>query len=116
MLSLAHEGSYYQHFLAQGLCGGIGMGMMLVPALTAPSQYFRARRAVATGFVMAGGSLGAVVKPLILNRLFFSAGFGWAVRFVLVQHAVCKRRRRMTAQLTKSSGRWHSWSSAFSSP
>ncbi|KAE9398860.1 MFS general substrate transporter [Gymnopus androsaceus JB14] len=80
MLSLAKPHNYYQNFLAQGLGLGIGMGMLLMPTLSVASHYFRRRRALAMGIIIAGGSLGAAVFPVMLNHLFPRVGFAWAVR------------------------------------
>ena len=80
MLSLAKPHNYYQNFLAQGLGMGIGMGMLFMPSLSIASHYFRRRRALAMGIVLSGGSLGAAIYPIMLNHLFASVGFAWAVR------------------------------------
>jgi len=55
MLSLAQPHQYYQVFLAQGIGMGIGMGLMFLPAISVTSHYFRRRRTVAMGVVIAGG-------------------------------------------------------------
>ncbi|KAJ3718689.1 MFS general substrate transporter [Lentinula raphanica] len=92
MLSLAKPHNYYQNFLAQGLGMGIGMGMLFMPSLSIASHYFRRRRALAMGIILSGkallnpsnlsisGSLGAAIYPIMLNHLFTSVGFAWAVR------------------------------------
>lgn len=54
MLSLAKPHQYYQIFLSQAIGMGIGMGLVIVPALSLPSHYFRRRRAFAMGLVFAG--------------------------------------------------------------
>jgi MFS family permease len=54
MLSLVQPHHYYQNFLAQGVGMGLGMGFMFLPALAVTSHYFRARRALAMGIVIAG--------------------------------------------------------------
>lgn len=56
MLSLVQPHHYYQNFLAQGVGMGIGMGFMFLPSLTVTSHYFRARRSLAMGVVIAGDS------------------------------------------------------------
>lgn len=71
---------YYSIFLAQGLTMGIGIGITFLPALSVLSHYWRRRRALATGIVVSGSSVGGVCFPIALNRLFGSVGFGWAVR------------------------------------
>lgn len=75
---------YYQFILAQGILGGFASGMLLTPALAAPGQYFRKKRALAMGITVAGSSIGGVVFPILLNHLFNSTniGFGWSVRII----------------------------------
>ncbi|TBU44847.1 major facilitator superfamily domain-containing protein [Dichomitus squalens] len=81
MLSLTKPHKYYGTFLSQGLGVGLGMGLLFLPSLSIASQYFRARRSLAMGCVIAGASLGGVIWPIMLNHLInSSAGFGWAVR------------------------------------
>ncbi|KAI0221399.1 Monocarboxylate transporter 5 [Lamellibrachia satsuma] len=50
-----------------GLCNGIGNALMFTPSLIIVSQYFEKRRSLANGFTMAGGSLGQLIIPLLLN-------------------------------------------------
>lgn len=101
MLSLVQPGQYYQVFLAQGVGLGIGMGLIMLPALSVTSHYFRRRRAVAMGVVIAGSSTGAVVFSILLNNLFNGkVGFPWGVRtaafidlvFLLTANLVMKTR------------------------
>lgn len=82
MLSLARPHNYYENFLAQGVGMGIGMGMLFLPSLSIPSHYFRRRRGLTMGIIMSGSSVGAVVYPIMLNHLFATVGFAWAVRIV----------------------------------
>lgn len=56
MLSLAKPQHYYQVFLPQAVGMGIGMGLVIVPAISLPSQYFRRRRSLVMGLVYAGES------------------------------------------------------------
>lgn len=82
MLSLAKPQQYYQYFLAQGVGMGTGMGLMFLPAVSVTSHYFRARRSLAMGIVVAGSSIGAVIHPIILNNTFGRPdGFAWGVRY-----------------------------------
>ncbi|KAK0443565.1 MFS general substrate transporter [Armillaria borealis] len=84
MLSLAKPHEFYQFLLAQGFDMGMGMGCMFLPALSIMSHYSRRRRAVAMGIVVASGSVGGVIYPIILNKIFPREGLGfpWAVRFI----------------------------------
>jgi MFS family permease len=56
MTSLSTE--YYQVFLAQGVCAGIGAGCLFLPSVSIAATYFSTRRAFATGLTAAGGSVG----------------------------------------------------------
>jgi predicted MFS family arabinose efflux permease len=78
LLSLCHN--YWQVFLAQGVCIGLGPGMLFVPSVAILSQYFRKRIALSVGVAAAGSSLGGVIYPIVLHRLLRQVGFGWAVR------------------------------------
>jgi hypothetical protein len=97
MLSLAQPHHYYQNFLSQGVGMGIGMGLMFLPSLTVTSHYFRARRSLAMGLVVAGmlklsedlivptnawigSSVGGCLYPVLLNNVFQKRGFGTGVR------------------------------------
>ena len=102
MLSLAEPHHYYQYVLSQGVGMGLGMGMMFLPSLAITSHYFRVKRSLAMGCVIAGeitiqslgdftnfppfplllgSSLGGVIYPVLLNNLFTRTyGFPWGVR------------------------------------
>ncbi|TKA32032.1 hypothetical protein B0A50_01278 [Salinomyces thailandicus] len=78
MLSLCTK--YWQVFLAQGICIGLGSGCLFVPAVAILSTYFSTKIATATGLAAAGSSLGGVVYPIVFYRLQPSIGFPWATR------------------------------------
>ncbi|KIL66114.1 hypothetical protein M378DRAFT_75796 [Amanita muscaria Koide BX008] len=81
MLSLSKENQYYQIFLAQGVCFGISVGLTYSPSLAIISHYFNKRRALAIGLASGGSALGAIVHPILLNRLFNSrVGFSNGIR------------------------------------
>ncbi|KAK5190624.1 hypothetical protein LTR99_003460 [Exophiala xenobiotica] len=78
MTSLAH--TYYQVFLAQGVCVGFGSGLTYVPALAIVSKYFTTKRPIAIGVGAVGSSVGGVVFPIMFRQLQPQIGFGWTVR------------------------------------
>lgn len=61
MLSLSTQ--YYQIFLAQSICSGIGAAMIFHGATNAVSTWFRGRRGLALGLASSGASIGGVVMP-----------------------------------------------------
>lgn len=59
MLSLAQEGEYYQVFLAQAICVGLGWGLMFTPAASMPGRFWKGKQlGVAAGVAGAGASVG----------------------------------------------------------
>ena len=50
--------NYHQIFLAQGVLVGLGAGCLFVPSVAICATYFSTRRALATGIVASGGSIG----------------------------------------------------------
>ncbi|GBE89931.1 MFS general substrate transporter [Sparassis latifolia] len=90
MTSLASR--YYQFILAQGITFGIGSGLLFYPAVSGASTHFLKWRATAIGIVVSGSSVGGVVFPAMLQRLFNETSFGWAVRvsgFVCLACGIC---------------------------
>ncbi|OGM47169.1 MFS monocarboxylate transporter [Aspergillus bombycis] len=58
LLSLSTE--YYQVFLSQGVCYGVGSGLIYVPALSLVSTRFTTRGGIAVGLVTSGASIGTL--------------------------------------------------------
>lgn len=82
LTSLCHE--YYQFILAQGVLGGISIGMLYTPAISILGHYFNRRRDLAIGISSAGSPLGGIIFPIALLRMleYTDIGFGWTVRVV----------------------------------
>ncbi|KAI9670970.1 MAG: hypothetical protein M1831_005055 [Alyxoria varia] len=78
MTSLCEE--YWQVFLAQGVCVGLGAGCLFLPSVGISTTYFSKKRAVATGLASAGGSTGGVIYTVLFRRLLPHVGFPWTVR------------------------------------
>lgn len=68
--------------LVFGILGGLGTSLLFTPALSAVSHFFLEKRGNATGIAAAGGSLGGIIFPLSLQRLFPAVGFAWATRVI----------------------------------
>ncbi|OKL62002.1 hypothetical protein UA08_02913 [Talaromyces atroroseus] len=80
MLSLCKE--YWQVLLAQGICIGIGCGLVCVPSTAILTQYFSTKIATAVGITAAGSSFGGIIYPIVFHRLQPSIGFPWATRVI----------------------------------
>ncbi|CAE6526894.1 unnamed protein product [Rhizoctonia solani] len=62
-------------FLTQGVLQGLGCGLLLPMIFALPSQWFKKRRGVATGLVIAGSSFGGAVPALIVQEMLDRIGF-----------------------------------------
>lgn len=74
--------SYWQLFLSQGICTGLGNGLLFCPSLSVLSTYFKEKRAQAIGIAACGTATGGIVFPLIAQQLLPKVGFGWTVRIM----------------------------------
>jgi MFS family permease len=99
MTSISTE--YYQFFLAQSVCSGLGCCFLFYPGtsvskptlenpvlhlfalvLAACGTWFLRHRALAFGIMLSGSSIGGVVLPIMVQHLIPKIGFGWAMRAV----------------------------------
>ncbi|KAI9876690.1 MAG: hypothetical protein M1830_005963 [Pleopsidium flavum] len=78
MLSLASE--YYQVMLAQGICVGIGSGILYTPSIALVASCFAKRRALAICLATSGTAVGGILYPIVFVRLLPQVGFAWATR------------------------------------
>jgi len=89
MTSLCTE--YWQLFLAQGICGGLGAGIAYTPVLACVSTYFTKKKALAISVTTCGSVTGGVVFPVIARQLLDRIGFAWTVRvmgFVMLFNSI----------------------------
>lgn len=89
MTSISTE--YWQIFLAQGICKGLGDGMVFCPVVSLVATYFSKKRALAMACTASGGATGGIIFPLIARQLLYRIGFGWTVRvmgFVILFNTV----------------------------
>ncbi|KAF2006774.1 MFS monocarboxylate transporter-like protein [Amniculicola lignicola CBS 123094] len=82
MLLLGLCTAYWHFLLVFGILGGLGTSLIFTPAIAAVSHFFLLKRGNATGIAAAGGSLGGIIFPLMLQRLFPALGFAWATRIM----------------------------------
>lgn len=72
--------TYWQLFLSQGVCVGLGMGGIFCPVMAVLSTYFRRRRNLAIGIAISGASVGGMVYPSLARQLLPRLGFPWTMR------------------------------------
>ena len=71
---------YWQLLLAQGICQGLGNGLIFAPTVALVSTYFEKKRAIAVSFMTSGTATGGIVFPVIARQLTDKIGFGWTIR------------------------------------
>jgi MFS family permease len=54
---------HWQLLVSQGICVGIGSGLLYVPSVSVPAQYFSSHVMLATGLVATGSSMGTSRSP-----------------------------------------------------
>lgn len=78
MASIATE--YWQFLLAQGICQGLGSGIIFAPTVANMSTYFTKKKTLAISLAACGGTSGGMVFPLIAQQLLNKIGFHWTIR------------------------------------
>ncbi|KAM3519401.1 hypothetical protein NHJ13051_007529 [Beauveria bassiana] len=104
--------AYWHFILVVGVVAGVATSIVFVVPVATIGQYYRRRRAAATGLAMSGGSLGGVVFPLLFTHLCERFGFAWATRVIgavtvvlLLVGCVTVRRRDVFADAPGTAGR-----------
>ncbi|KAH7270906.1 major facilitator superfamily domain-containing protein, partial [Fusarium solani] len=80
---------YWQVFLAQGVCVGLGNGCLFCPAIAIISTYFQKYRSIAIGLTACGSVTGGLVFPGIVRELLPRLGFSWTLRVIGLMQAGC---------------------------
>ncbi|KAG0652578.1 Riboflavin transporter MCH5 [Hyphodiscus hymeniophilus] len=73
---------YWHFFIVYSVLNGIGGCLINTPCVASIGHYFLRKRGNATGISMTAGSIGGIIFPLMLQRLFPAVGFAWATRIL----------------------------------
>lgn len=110
--------NYWQLFLAQGICTGLGNGLQFCPTVGLVSTYFSTKKSFAIAIGAAGSATGGMIFPAIVRQLLPSIGFGWTVRvlgFVILALDIATFSTLRTRLPPRRSGAIVEWS-AFKEP
>ncbi|KAK1460781.1 major facilitator superfamily transporter [Colletotrichum melonis] len=80
--------TYWQFFLAQGICLGLGNGCLFCPCMAVTSTYFAKRRSLAFGLTAAGAVVGGLTIPSMVRQLLPRIGLGWTIRAIALIQVV----------------------------
>jgi MFS family permease len=78
----ANATQYWQVFLSQGVCMGLGNGCLFCPTMAVLSTYFAKRRMFAMGVAACGAATGGLVFPSMARKLLPTVGFAWTMRAI----------------------------------
>ncbi|KAI5950772.1 hypothetical protein KGF54_003846 [Candida jiufengensis] len=81
LMGIANSTEIY-HFILGFIALGIGTGLGMNPLISVVSHYFFYKRGLTVAIGMSGGSIGGLVFPLLLRKLYFSMGYVWAIRIL----------------------------------
>ncbi|KAH6660235.1 putative MFS transporter [Truncatella angustata] len=70
--------------LSQGICFGVGMGLIFVASVPVPSQWFIKKRSLANGCAAAGSGFGGLAYSLGTNAMISSVGLEWTFRVLAI--------------------------------
>lgn len=80
MTSLAT--TYWEIFLIQGICQGVGHGLVFAPTVGLVATYFSKHRSLAVAITTGGSGTGGVIFVLLAQYLSPMLGFQWTVRMM----------------------------------
>jgi len=72
----------WQFYVLYGIIVAFGVGGFFVPPISTIARWFVKKRALMTGIVLVGGSVGVMIVPTIAAWLI--SNFGWRLTFVMV--------------------------------
>ncbi|KAI1363257.1 MFS transporter, MCP family, solute carrier family 16, member 6 [Xylaria arbuscula] len=83
-ISASYASKVWHLYLSQGLCVGIGVGLVYVPATSVIPQWFSKRRSLANGICASGSGIGGLIISFATQGLLDSVGLAWSLRITAV--------------------------------
>lgn len=71
-------------YLSQGLCVGLGIGLIYIPATAIVPQWFMVKRSLANGICAAGSGIGGLVVCFATQAMLDALGLAWSLRITAV--------------------------------
>lgn len=92
IFGLADCKEIYQFLLSFSFLCGTGTGLLMTALVSTVATWFLRRRATATSMATTGGSVGGIIFPIMLRKLYVEIGFEWAIRvlgFICLACMIC---------------------------
>ncbi|RCN30067.1 hypothetical protein ANCCAN_24167 [Ancylostoma caninum] len=88
LISVASPNIYF-FMLIYGVLGGVGFGMIYLPAIVVVGYYFESKRAIATGIAVAGSGVGTMVMPFLTEFCISTIGWKYTVWILAAMVFLC---------------------------
>ncbi|GMG39869.1 unnamed protein product [Ambrosiozyma monospora] len=89
LIGASFSSETYQFILSFGVALGVGSAFVICPNVSVVNHYYVKKLGLMQGISEMGGSVGGVLIPLMLRRLFVQVGWGWAMRVLALFSLVC---------------------------
>ncbi|GME85264.1 unnamed protein product [Ambrosiozyma monospora] len=89
LIGASFSSEVYEFILSFGFALGIGTAFIICPNVSVINHYYVKKLGLMQGISELGGSVGGVLIPLMLRRLFVQVGWGWAMRVLALFSLVC---------------------------
>lgn len=87
--AMANCEKVYQFVLAFSVLSGTGTGVLMTPLVSVVATWFHKRRGIACSSATMGGSIGGIIFPIMLRKLYNEVGFSWAIRITAFVCLAC---------------------------
>ncbi|KAH3898982.1 related to Probable transporter MCH4 [Saccharomycodes ludwigii] len=82
IMAMANSTKIWHFILSFGVCCGVATGFMATISMSSVTTWFYKKRSTATSIALLGGSIGGIIFPIMLRKLFVELGFEWAIRIL----------------------------------
>lgn len=89
LVATANCANVWQFILSFSIVVGLGAGILITPLVGCVATWFLKKRGIATCIATIGGSVGGVIFPIMLRKLYTEVGFEWAIRIFALLCASC---------------------------
>lgn len=89
LIATANATKMWHFVLSFGVCSGLGSGISVSAIVSPLAHYFSRKRGLVSSLATTGGSVGGVVFPIMLRKLYSEVGFSWALRCFALVHLGC---------------------------
>ena len=112
LIATAESKTLWQFILSFSVLTAIGTSIAMAPLISVISHWFLRKRAMAASVATVGGLVGSSCFAVMLQKLYISVGFKWAIRILSLICGVCMmvlvilvKERKMDTTNIQSTGR-----------